>query len=107
MGLVPARAATAASEQNRPACDQLTSTWAALRGPTPGTSSSQGDDRTDQLGQLGLELVSLDLEKLDALGSGPQCPHGGVVLQRPGVPPAQRGAVLDLVGGATAAQFGA
>jgi hypothetical protein len=42
MGLVPARAAKAASERNRPACDQLTSTCAALRGPTPGTSSSHG-----------------------------------------------------------------
>jgi hypothetical protein len=39
---VPARAANAASERRRPACDQLTSTWAALSGPTPGTSSSQG-----------------------------------------------------------------
>jgi hypothetical protein len=32
----------AASERRRPACDQLTSTCAALSGPTPGTSSSQG-----------------------------------------------------------------
>jgi len=36
MGLTPARAAKAASERSRPACDQLTSTWAALIGPTPG-----------------------------------------------------------------------
>jgi hypothetical protein len=42
MGLVPARAAKAASERRRPAWDQLTSTWAALRRPTPGTSNSQG-----------------------------------------------------------------
>jgi hypothetical protein len=42
MGLAPARAAKAASERSRPACDQLTSTWAALIGPTPGSSSSHG-----------------------------------------------------------------
>ena len=30
------------SADHRPAWDQLISTWAALRGPTPGTSSSQG-----------------------------------------------------------------
>jgi hypothetical protein len=30
------------SDRNRPACDQLISTCAALSGPTPGTSSSQG-----------------------------------------------------------------
>jgi hypothetical protein len=40
--LAPARAAKAASERSRPACDQLTSTWAALIGPTPDSSSSHG-----------------------------------------------------------------
>jgi hypothetical protein len=42
MGLVPAKAAMAAWERRRPACDQLTSTWAALRGADAGASSSQG-----------------------------------------------------------------
>jgi hypothetical protein len=42
MGLAPASAAKAASERSRPACDQLTSTWAALIGPTPGNSSNHG-----------------------------------------------------------------
>jgi hypothetical protein len=43
-----------------------------------------GRDRTDQRGQLGLELVGL--QELDALGGGPQGPRGGLVLQRPGGP---------------------
>jgi len=30
------------SADHRPAWDQLISTWASLRRPTPGTSSSQG-----------------------------------------------------------------
>jgi hypothetical protein len=42
IGLTPARAAKAASERRRPACDQLTRIWAALIGPTPGSSSRQG-----------------------------------------------------------------
>jgi hypothetical protein len=42
IGLAPARAANAASERSRPAYDQLTRTWAALIGPTPGSSSSHG-----------------------------------------------------------------
>jgi hypothetical protein len=39
IGLAPAKAANAASERSRPAYDQLTRTWAALIGPTPGSSS--------------------------------------------------------------------
>jgi hypothetical protein len=42
IGLAPARAAKAASDRSRPAYDQLTRTWAALIGPTPGSSSSHG-----------------------------------------------------------------
>src|SRR5215211_4340526 len=99
IGLVAARAAKAASERRRPACDQLTSTWAALRGPTPGTSSSHRGSRSDQHGQLGLE-------ELDALGGGPQGAHGGPVLQRPGGPLSQAGAVVDLAAGVAAAQLG-
>jgi hypothetical protein len=41
IGLAPASAAKAASERSRPACDQLTSTWAALPGPMAGSSSSR------------------------------------------------------------------
>src|SRR5215216_178960 len=42
IGLVPARAATAASERRRPACDQLTRTWAALRGRRRGPPAATG-----------------------------------------------------------------
>ena len=42
IGLTPANAAKAASERTLPGCDQLTSTWAVLSGPIPGSSSSHG-----------------------------------------------------------------
>lgn len=42
IGLTPAKAANAASDRSRPACDQLTRIWAALIGPIPGNSSSHG-----------------------------------------------------------------
>jgi len=63
-------------------------------------------DRVDEHGQLGLQLVGLSLEELDALGGGPQRPHGGLVLQRANRAGPQAGTVLDLVGGAAAAQLG-
>jgi hypothetical protein len=40
IGLVPAWAAKAASERQRPAWDQLIRIWVAVIGPTPGNSSS-------------------------------------------------------------------
>jgi hypothetical protein len=83
MGLVPARAAKAASERNRPVCDRLTSTWAALGGPTPRTSSSQGATAPTGAVSSTCKLVGLGPEQLDAVGSGPQRPHGGLVLERP------------------------
>jgi len=42
IGDAPANAANAASERNRPGCDQLISTCAALIGPTPVKASSCG-----------------------------------------------------------------
>ena len=42
MGAAPEKAANAASERNRPVCDQLIRTWAALIAPTPGSASSCG-----------------------------------------------------------------
>ena len=41
-GATPARRAKAASERTRPWCDQVTISWAATIGPTPGSSSSCG-----------------------------------------------------------------
>ena len=41
-GETPPRAANAASERTRPACDQACSTVAATTGPTPGSSSRCG-----------------------------------------------------------------
>ena len=102
MGLVSARAARAAWARRRPACDQLTSTWAALRGRRRGPPAARGG-RLDQDGALGLQLVGLGGQELDALGGGPQGAHGGLVLQRSGRPGPQAGAMLDLVGGVAAA----
>ena len=76
---MPATAAKAASERNRPACDQLTSTWAALRGQRL-NFQQPGRDRTDQHGELGRQLIGLGLQQLDALGSGPQRAAVGAVL---------------------------
>ena len=42
IGATPASRAKAASERTRPLCDQLTISWAATIGPTPGSSSSLG-----------------------------------------------------------------
>ena len=44
-GATPARAANAASLRTRPRWDQLTSSWAATTGPTPGSASSVGPGR--------------------------------------------------------------
>jgi hypothetical protein len=103
MGLVPARAAKAASERNRPACDQpVQHLRGAQRADARDLQQPRGD-RLDQHGELGLQLVGLGLEEPDALGGGPQRPHGGLVLQRLGWPGPQAGAVLDLLGGVAAA----
>jgi hypothetical protein len=58
IGLVPARAANAASERNRPGCDQLTSSWAALIGPTPHTSNSQGTAAATSVAISALRLAA-------------------------------------------------
>jgi hypothetical protein len=63
-------------------------------------------DCPDQDGQLGLQLVGLGLEGLDALGGCPQGADGGAVFQRPGRPLPQAGAGGDLSGCAAAAQLG-
>jgi hypothetical protein len=42
MGAAPEKAANAAPEPNRPVCDQLIRTWAALIAPTPSRASSCG-----------------------------------------------------------------
>ena len=42
IGATPASRAKAASERTRPWCDQVTISWAATIGPTPGSSSSLG-----------------------------------------------------------------
>jgi hypothetical protein len=94
------------SADHRPAWDQLISTWAALKGADAGDLQQPGRHRADQGGELSLELVGLDLEGPDALGGGPQRPHGGLVLQRPGWPWPQAGAIVDLAGGVTAAELG-
>ena len=58
-GATPAREANAASLRTRPRWDQLTRSWAATTGPTPGSASSAGPagccgTRTEQLDiQLG------------------------------------------------------
>jgi hypothetical protein len=80
MGLAPASAAKAASERSRPVCDQLTSTWAALIGPTPGSSSSHGRDRGHQPLQLGPQLGGLGGQQLDAPGGRAQRPDGHAVF---------------------------
>jgi hypothetical protein len=59
MGLVPATAAKAVSERNRPACDQLTSTCAALGGADAGNLQQPGRYRADRRGELDLQLVGL------------------------------------------------
>jgi hypothetical protein len=38
-------------------------------------------DRVDERGELGLELVGLGLQQLDALGGGSQRADGGAVLE--------------------------
>ena len=74
IGLTPARAANAASDRSRPACDQLTSTWLALSGADGPHTRQFGQPRgsgIDERGDLGVELVGFGLEELDALGGGP------------------------------------
>jgi len=75
-------------------------------GADAGDLQQPGRDRPDQHGQFGLELVGLGLQQLDALGGGPQRPHRGLVLQRPGRPRPQAGAIVDLAAGGLAAQLG-
>jgi hypothetical protein len=60
------------SSRSRPADDQLTSTWAAVTGPTPGRSSRAHQPRcgrVHQPGQLAADLADLaDLVELVNLG---------------------------------------
>src|SRR4029450_13299472 len=76
-------------------------------GTDAGNLQQPGGYRPDQGGELGLELVGLGLQELDAGGGGSQRPHGGLVLQRPGRPRSQAGAGGDLAGGGAGAGGGA
>jgi hypothetical protein len=78
IGLAPANAAKAASERSPPACDQLTSTCAALIGPIPGNPNSH---RGHQPVQLGPQPGGLHGQVLDALGGRAQRPNRRAVLQ--------------------------
>ena len=86
IGFAPARAAKAASERSRAACDQLTSTWAALIGPTPDSSSSHGATAATSRSSSTRNTVALGGQLLDALGGAAQHPGGHAMLQRPGRP---------------------
>jgi hypothetical protein len=83
----------AASERSRPAYDQLTRTWAALIGPMPGSSSSHRATRGHQPVQLDPRLDGLGGQQLAAVGGGAQRLDGHAMLQRPGGPVPERGAV--------------
>jgi hypothetical protein len=65
---VPARAATAAWERRRPACDQLTSTRGGAQGAHAGDLQQPRRQRLDQDGELGLQLVGLGGQGLDGAG---------------------------------------
>ena len=68
-----ARTANAASDRSRPACDQLTSTWAALIGPMRDKAGAEQlqqprSDRTHQPADLAFELAGLAGQELDPQG---------------------------------------
>lgn len=74
----PANEAIAASDRNRPGCDQLTRTWAAVIGPMPSAEQIEelGGQLPYQAEQLVLKGLGLGLQFLDAVGRGPKGPCG-------------------------------
>jgi hypothetical protein len=106
IGLTPATAANAAYDRSRPAYDQLTSTWAALIGPTPGSSSSHGATAATSRSSSARSSAASAANSLDALGGRAQRPHGRAVLQRPGRPVPEPRATCDLAFGGQPAKFG-
>jgi hypothetical protein len=81
IGAAPASMAKAASERSRPGCDQLTSTWAAVTGPTR-AGQQRRRHHPDQDGQLLAEPGRLLVGGQGPLGGGPQRPHGRSILHR-------------------------
>jgi hypothetical protein len=63
----------------RPGCDQPVQHLRGADGADAGDFQQPRRDRGDEYGELGLELVGLGRRGLDALGGGPQRPHGGLV----------------------------
>ena len=89
-GAAPASIAKAASERNRPGCDQLMSTWAALIGPIPRWASSTGAMAVISWRSSASSALASPCGQ-HPLGGHAQRPHGGAVLHRSRArPPAPR-----------------
>jgi hypothetical protein len=107
VGLTPARAAKAASKRTPRACDQLTSTRAALSGPIPGNSSSQAAAARTSLAISTSSSAASAASSLNPLGGAAQRPDGHTVLQRPGRSVSQHSPARDLPLGRQATKFAA
>ena len=86
IGATPASRAKAASERTRPLWDQLTISWAATIGPTPGSSSNPGASARTWA-RISCSAPPLPRSRLDPAGEGAQHERrgelvGGTELER-------------------------
>ena len=93
MGLVPPRAANAASLRHRPGWEKLTTAWAAVTGPTPYRSVRPGAMLIWNAHHLQRVLTRY----VEHYNTGR--PHRGIDLDLPVPPPMDPATMLPFVGG--------